>query len=119
MLEGRQPETQTEIQPTLQPLIGYIPLVIHLAKPVPGAAVLLAGLSETGSGGETGVGQPLPFRFRQGLVPEGLRFGTGQVIAAETFQLFEGTGIDKFVVLPGLVRRFDHSSICLPPRGPV
>ena len=55
MLETRESETQAE------GIVSYPPLVVHLAKALPGAAVLLARLAEAGAGLEPSVSQTVPF----------------------------------------------------------
>ena len=99
MLEGRQPEPQPERRTAR---VADPPLVRHLPEPFPDAAVFFAGFPETGSGCESGVAQPVPLQVGHTFVPQRLRLGTGHYEIPESFEFRSSSGVDEFVILPGL-----------------
>ena len=107
VLEGGQAQAQGEVQPALGAAVADVPLVVHFAQALPGAAVFLAGLGESGAGFEAGVAEPGPFSCAQVFVPEGFGLRTGEDIGAETFQLLAVSAVEEFVIFPEGAGVFD------------
>ena len=98
VLESGEP--QPHAQP--EPFAGILhePLVRHLPKPLPGAAVFLSGLAEPGAGLETHRGYPVPFGLAHGGRPQGLGFGANHSVFAETLQFLAVAAVEERVVFP-------------------
>ena len=71
------------------------PLLRHSRPQQPPAALLAVGIAPENGGRHT-----FPLLFRQGLVPDGLRFGAHRHITPETLQLLEAAAIDQLIILP-------------------
>ncbi len=104
MLERSESQTQPEVETYLCTAVADIPLIVHLLQTLPGAAVFLSGLAETGARREARMHEPGPFGFAHGLVPECLRLGTRHDVTAVALQLLTSAGINDLVVLPGRCR---------------
>ena len=100
MLERSEAETQIELRTLRRAFITDYPLFRHLAQHDPGAAVLLAGLAETGARLEFSLSHTPPLGIRKTLAPERLGLRADGIIVAEPLQLRKVAGVDQFVVFP-------------------
>ena len=107
VLKGGQAQAQGEVQPALGAAVADVPLVVHFAQALPGAAVFLAGLGESGAGGEAGVGEFRPFGGTHRLVPERFGLGTCEDVGAEALELLAAAAVEEFVVFPEGAGVFD------------
>ena len=77
-------------------------------QPLPGAAVFLAGLAETGAGLESHRRQLVPLGRLHRRGPESLGLRTNHGVLAETFQFKTVAAVEKGVVAPFLFGKIYH-----------